>query len=94
MHPMLSLVPSEPPRPGEAAPLAPAALTLAQRLDRQPAARWPVLLAEKQRECNELASALAQDAHSDALTGSSTGAVQRPVRRRDRAQPALRRRWR
>ena len=71
MHPKLSLVPSEPPRPGEAAPAAPTALTLAQRLEE--ANRQLVLtrslLAEKQRECNELASALAQDAHSDALTG-------------------------
>ena len=71
MHPKLSLVPSEPPRPGEAAPVAPAALTLAQRLEEanRQLALTRSLLAEKQRECNELASALAQDAHSDALTG-------------------------
>jgi hypothetical protein len=97
MHPMLSLVPSEPPRPGEAAPVAPAALTLAQRLDEanRQLALTRSLLAEKQRECNELASALAQDAHSDALTGPSTGAsstTRAPPR--SRAACATRRRWR
>ena len=68
---LFSLVPSEPPRPGEGPPAAPTVESLAQRLDEmaRQLALTRMLLAEKQRECNELASALAQDAHSDTLTG-------------------------
>ena len=71
MQPVLSLVPTEPTRPEEGAPEATTAESLAQRLDEmtRQLALTRMLLAEKQRECNELASALAHDAHSDALTG-------------------------
>jgi len=70
-QPKFSLVPGEPPRPDEGPPAAPTVDSLAQRLDEmtRQLALTRMLLAEKQRECNELASALAQDAHSDALTG-------------------------
>ena len=71
MHPVLSLVPSEGARPGEKATAGWERLTLAQRLDEatRQLELTRSLLAEKQRECDELASALAHDAHSDALTG-------------------------
>jgi diguanylate cyclase (GGDEF)-like protein len=71
MHAMLSLVPSESTWPGDAPSAAPGAFTLAQRLEEatRQLALTRSLLAEKQRECNELACALANDAHSDALTG-------------------------
>ena len=67
----LTLVPNEPPQGGEAPAGGVEGDTLAQRLEE--AQRQLVLartlLAEKQRECNELATALAQDAYVDALTG-------------------------
>ena len=71
MHPVLSLVPSEGARPGEKATAGWERLTLAQRLDEatRQLELTRSLLADKQRECDELASALAHDAHSDALTG-------------------------
>ena len=71
MQPVLSLVPTEPTRPEEGAPEATTAESMTQRLDEmtRQLALTRMLLAEKQRECNELASALAQDAHCDALTG-------------------------
>ena len=71
MHPMLSLVSSEGARSGENATAGSARLTLPQRLEEatRQLELTRSLLAEKQRECDELASALAHDAHSDALTG-------------------------
>jgi diguanylate cyclase (GGDEF)-like protein len=70
-QPKFSLVSGEPPRQGEGPPAAPTVESLSQRLDEmtRQLALTRMLLAEKQRECHELASALAQDAHSDALTG-------------------------
>jgi diguanylate cyclase (GGDEF)-like protein len=72
MQPMLSLVPSERSQPDDDAP--PAAFgnaTLVRRLEEtsRQLALTQSLLANKQRECDELARALAHDAHSDALTG-------------------------
>ena len=71
MHPMLSLVSSEGARSGENATAGSERLTLPQRLEEatRQLELTRSLLAEKQRECDELASALAHDAHSDALTG-------------------------
>ena len=71
MYPILSLVPSERARPGDAPRPASAAVTLIQRLEEanRQLALTQSLLADKQQECNELARALAHDAHSDALTG-------------------------
>jgi diguanylate cyclase (GGDEF)-like protein len=70
-QPKFSVVPTEPPGPGEGPPTGPTVESLAQQLDEmsRQLALTRMLLAEKQRECNELASALAQDAHNDALTG-------------------------
>lgn len=68
---MLSLVPSEGNRPDDTAYADFEPSTLDEQLEQ--ANRQLVLtrslLEEKQRECNELANALAHDAHSDALTG-------------------------
>ncbi len=73
MQPMLSLVPSERSRTDDGdAPLAAfGAVTLARRLEEatRQLALTQSLLAEKQRECDELSRTLAHDAHSDALTG-------------------------
>jgi diguanylate cyclase (GGDEF)-like protein len=71
MQPMLSLVSSERNRPGDAASADAEAVTLDQQLEEatRQLALTRSLLADKQRECNELARALAHDAHSDALTG-------------------------
>ena len=71
MHPMLTLVPSEHARTADSPAAASEPMTLAQRLDEttRQLALTRSLLANKQRECDELASALAHDAHSDALTG-------------------------
>lgn len=71
MQPTLSLVPSDRHRPGDAALTADQAVTLDQRLEEasRQLALTRSLLADKQRECNELARALAHEAHSDALTG-------------------------
>jgi len=71
MHAMLSLVSGERTRSGDAPPAAGAAVTLAQRLEEatRQLALTRSMLADKQRECDELARALAHDAHSDALTG-------------------------
>jgi len=70
-QPTLSLVPGKRKPPGDAPSAAPEAETLAQRLEEaiRQLALTRTLLAEKQRECIELASALAHDAHVDALTG-------------------------
>ena len=71
MNAMLSLVPSERTRPGDAPSAASGTVTLVQRLEEttRQLALTRSLLADKQRECHELACALASDAHSDALTG-------------------------
>jgi diguanylate cyclase (GGDEF)-like protein len=72
MQPTLTLVPNDRDRRSDELPSTAAeAISLAERLEE--ATRQldltRTLLAEKQRECSELASALAQDAHVDALTG-------------------------
>ncbi len=72
MQPTLTLVPNERDRrPDELPSNAAEAITLAEQLEEatRQLALTRMLLAEKQRECSELASALAQDAHVDALTG-------------------------
>jgi diguanylate cyclase (GGDEF)-like protein len=72
MPPMLSLVPSESSRPeDETMPAALGSMMLARRLEEtsRQLALTQALLANKQRECDALASALAHDAHSDPLTG-------------------------
>ena len=72
MKPMLSLVPSEHSRlEDDTTPAAFGSMTLARRLEEmaRQLALTQSLLANKQRECDELARALAHDAHSDALTG-------------------------
>jgi diguanylate cyclase (GGDEF)-like protein len=71
MQPLLSLVPNERTRADELPSNAAVAASLAERLEEatRQLALTRSLLAEKQRECAELASALAHDAHSDALTG-------------------------
>ena len=71
MQAMLSLVPSDRNRPGDAPSPAVEILTLDQQLEEatRQLALTRSLLADKQRECNELSRALAHDAHSDALTG-------------------------
>ena len=71
MHPTLSLVPGEPARSGVAPGEAPEAEALAQQLEEatRQLELTRMLLAEKQRECTELASALAQDTQNDSLTG-------------------------
>lgn len=71
MQANLSLVPSDVDRQGEVPAAGSGIVTLTQRLaemSRQLALTRSVL-ADKQRECQELACALANDAHSDALTG-------------------------
>jgi diguanylate cyclase (GGDEF)-like protein len=72
MQPTLTLVPNDRDRrPDELPSTAAEAVSLAERLEEatRQLALTRTLLAEKQRECSELASALAQDAHVDALTG-------------------------
>ena len=71
MQAMLSLVPSERNRSGDAPSVAAVAPTLGQQLEEvtRQLALTRSLLADKQHECNELSRALAHDAHSDALTG-------------------------
>ena len=71
MHAMLSLVPSERTRPGDVSAAASEAGALARQLEEttRQLALTRSLLAEKRRECDELARALAHDAHRDALTG-------------------------
>ena len=71
MHAKLSLVASARNRKGEAQPAASAYPTLARRLAEttRQLVLTRSLLANKQRECEELAHSLAHDAHSDVLTG-------------------------
>ncbi|MEO8523622.1 MAG: GGDEF domain-containing protein [Caldimonas sp.] len=71
MQPMLSLVSSDRNRSADTGSASAEAVTLNQRLEEaiRQLALTRSLLADKQRECNELARALAHDAHSDALTG-------------------------
>jgi len=74
MQAKLSLVPGELRRAGYDAAEAARPVTLTQRLlevNRQ-LALTRSLLADKQRECQELACAVANDAHCDALTGLLT----------------------
>ena len=70
-QPKFSVVPGEPPGPGDAPGAAAAVESLTQRLEEmsRQLTLTRMLLAEKQRECSDLASALAQDAQCDALTG-------------------------
>ena len=71
MHATLSLMPSERTRPGDAPAAASEAVALARQLEEtnRQLALTRSLLADKRRECDELARSLAHDAHSDALTG-------------------------
>ena len=72
MQPTLTLVPNDRDRRTDELPSTAAeAVTLAERLEeaQRQLELTRILLAEKQRECTELATALAQDAHVDALTG-------------------------
>ena len=72
MQPTLTLVPNDRDARTEELPSTAAeAVTLAERLEeaQRQLELTRLLLAEKQRECTELATALAQDAHVDALTG-------------------------
>ena len=72
MQPTLTLVPNDcDPRSDELPSTAAEAVSLADRLEEatRQLALTRTLLADKQRECAELATALAHDAHLDALTG-------------------------
>jgi diguanylate cyclase (GGDEF)-like protein len=72
MQPTLTLVPNDrDERTDELPSTAAEAITLAEKLEEatRQLALTRILLAEKQRECTELATVLAQDAHVDALTG-------------------------
>jgi diguanylate cyclase (GGDEF)-like protein len=71
MPAILSLVSSESARADDGATTAFEPMTLAERLEEatRQLELTRTLLAEKQRECTELSSALARDAYIDALTG-------------------------